>query len=71
MGGVSAIHLGVVELERYHQRGLEQASLVLAPDHKRIAENAADNMVSCKITHKTKSKIDPLQQSLFDNAEFN
>lgn len=33
--------------------------------------NDDDNMVSCKITHKTKSKIDPLQQSLFDNAEFN
>lgn len=29
--------------------------------------NDDENMVSCKIAHKRKSKIDPMQQSLFDD----
>ena len=44
---VSTIHLGMVELERYAQRSLKQSSLVLAPNHKRIVENAAIH------THRT------------------
>ena len=40
-GCMSTVHLGVVELERYGQGGLEPRSLVLTPNHKRIVEYAA------------------------------
>ena len=45
--GVGTVHLGMVELERYGQCGLKQPTLVLAPNHKRIVENAAIH------THRT------------------
>ena len=41
MGGMGAVHLGVVELERQLQRCLKMPPVIFAPDEKRIVENAA------------------------------
>lgn len=38
---MGTVHLGVVELERDGERGLEQAAYVPAPDEERVAEDAA------------------------------
>ena len=41
MACMSAVHLGVVELERDRERCFKQSAAVSAPYHKRIVVNAA------------------------------
>ena len=49
-GGVGAVHLGVVELERDAERCTEKSAAVPAPYQKRVVEDAAVHADSVPMT---------------------